>query len=167
MMTTSIVTMNSLFRHNAHQQIPMTVTQQTRQVAEMTKNTGRSHTSSFRVKNLCSLKTTVRPFPTKYHLQSLSFKNLKKKTEKKKRGSILIGNYQPIGPARTKRASVLIGNHQPIGSVRTKRASVLRNNHRLIGTTQTIRVSGILGSSSSNGSEERGPHSREHLQGHS
>ena len=67
--------------------------------------------------------------------------------------------------ARTKRASVLIGNHQPIGSARKKRASVLRGNRQL-GIGQTTRVSGILGSRRSNGADEQGPHSREHLQGH-
>ena len=77
MMTISIVTMNSLFRHNAHQQIPMRckltggLEPNRHQHKELNKTagydshtanktsgrndkkTGRSHTSSFRVKNLC------------------------------------------------------------------------------------------------------------------
>ena len=110
MITTSIVTMNSLFRHNAHQQILMRckltggLEPNRHQHKELNKTAGYdSHTANKTSgrndkKKLAAHTQTVSEsrtcvdsiqqsdlFPTKYHLQILSFKNLKKKKKLKKK----------------------------------------------------------------------------------
>ena len=79
-----------------------------------------------------------------------------------------------MGRAQSERASVLIGKRQlfgiaqsnqpPIGTAQSICVMALMGNHQ----PQIKRVSGIPGSRTSNGSEEKKVLlSREHLQGHS